>query len=135
MRWRASHRSIHPSSSRPSVARRGIWRRGVLRVGHRPSGGDPPGGRCWFRAGSEGIAFRLPYKSRPQTLLLTHKIAEVALPWKDVRKIYPLHYKVNGIPFGKSLMVDTVEGRFNFGGYFKESPAVIIATLRDAGSA
>ncbi|HXA14930.1 MAG TPA: hypothetical protein VNW23_07360 [Opitutaceae bacterium] len=90
---------------------------------------------CWFRAGSEGIAFRLPYKSRPQTLFLTHKIAEVALPWKDVRKIYPLHYKVNGIPFGKSLMVDTVEGRFNFGGYFKESPAVIIATLRDAGSA
>ena len=90
---------------------------------------------CWFRAGPEGIAFRLPYKARPQTLFLTHKIAEIALPWKDVRKIYPLHYKVNGIPFGQSLVVDTVEGRFSFGGYFKESPAVIIATLRDAGSA
>jgi hypothetical protein len=88
---------------------------------------------CWFRAGLEGIAFRLPYKARPQTLFLTHKIAEVALPWKDVRKIYPLQYKVNGIPFGQSLVVDTQEGRFNFGGYFKESPAVIIATLRNAG--
>jgi hypothetical protein len=85
---------------------------------------------CWFRGGPEGISFRLPYGSRPQTLFLTFKIAKLALPWKDVLKMYPLQYKVNGIPFGRALMLETRQGRFNFGGYFKESPEIIIAALK-----
>jgi hypothetical protein len=85
---------------------------------------------CWFKAGPEGVSFRLPYKSRPQTLFLTHKIAELTIPWKDVRKMYPLQYRVNGMPFGRALVLETRQGRFNFGGYFKESPESIIALLR-----
>jgi hypothetical protein len=88
---------------------------------------------CWFQAGTGGIAFRLPYKARPQTLFLTYKIAEPTIPWKDIRKMYPLRYKINGIPCGQALMLETRQGRFNFGGYFKESPAVIIAALRGHG--
>jgi hypothetical protein len=85
---------------------------------------------CWFKAGPEGISFRLPYKSRPQTLFLTCKITEFTIPWKDVRKMYPLQYKVNGMPFGRALVLETRQGRFNFGGYFKESPDAIISALR-----
>jgi hypothetical protein len=85
---------------------------------------------CWFKGGADGISFRLPYNARPQTLFLTHKVAELTIPWQDVRKIYPLQYRVNGMPFGRSLMLETRQGRFNFTGYFKESPDIIIATLR-----
>jgi hypothetical protein len=85
---------------------------------------------CWFKAGTEGISFRLPYKSRPKTLFLTNKIVELTLPWKDVLRMYPLQYKVNGIPFGRALVLETRQGRFKFGGYFKESPDVIIAAFR-----
>jgi hypothetical protein len=85
---------------------------------------------CWFKGGADGISFRLPHKARRQTLFLTYNIAELTLPWKDVRKIYPLQYKVNGIPFGRALILETSRGRFNFGGYFKESPDAIIAALR-----
>jgi hypothetical protein len=85
---------------------------------------------CWFKGGPDGISFRLPYKSRPQTLFLTHKIVELTIPRQDVRKIYPLQYRVNGMPFGRALVLETRQGRFNFGGYFKESPESIIALLR-----
>jgi hypothetical protein len=88
---------------------------------------------CWFKAGSEGIAFRLPFKSRPQTLFLTYKIVELTLPWTDVLRMYPLQYKINGIPFGQALMVETRQGRFNFGGYFKESPTYILAAIKNPG--
>jgi hypothetical protein len=88
---------------------------------------------CWFKAGAEGIAFRLPYKARPQTLFLTNKIVELTIPWKDVRRMYPLQYKINGIPFGQALIVETRQGRFNFGGYFKESPTYILAAIKNPG--
>jgi hypothetical protein len=88
---------------------------------------------CWFKAGTEGISFRLPYKSRPKTLFFTNKIVELTLPWKDVLKMYPLQYKVNGIPFGRALVLETRQGRFNFGGYFKESPACILAAIKNFG--
>jgi hypothetical protein len=90
---------------------------------------------CWFKGGAEGIAFRLPYKARRQTLFLTCKIAELNLPWKDVQRIYPLQYRVNGMPFGRALVIETRQGRFSFGGYFKESPDAIIAAIKNPGSA
>jgi hypothetical protein len=86
---------------------------------------------CWFRAGAVGIAFRLPYKARPRTLFLTNKIVELTIPWEDVLRMYPLQYKINGIPFGQALMIETRQGRFNFGGYFKESPTYILATIKN----
>jgi hypothetical protein len=87
---------------------------------------------CWFKAGPDGLAFRVPYNARPQTLFLTHKIAERTVPWPDVLKVYPLQYRVNGIPFGRSLVLQTRQGRYNFGGYFKEPPEAIIAFMQAA---
>jgi hypothetical protein len=89
---------------------------------------------CWFKAGAEGISFRLPYQARPKTLFFTNKIVELTLPWNDVLRMYPLQYKINGIPFGQALIVETRQGRFNFGGYFKESPTYILATIKNPGS-
>jgi hypothetical protein len=90
---------------------------------------------CWFKAGAEGIAFRLPYKARPKTLFFTNKIVELTIPWEDVLRMYPLQYRINGIPFGQALMVETRQGRFNFGGYFKESPTYILAAIKNPGRA
>jgi hypothetical protein len=45
---------------------------------------------CWFKAGTEGISFRLPYQARPKTFFLTNKIVELTLPWTDVLRMYPL---------------------------------------------
>ncbi len=90
---------------------------------------------CWFRAGAEGIAFRLPYRARPKTFFLTNKIVELTIPWKNVLRMYPLQYKINGLPFGQALMLETRQGRFNFGGYFKESPTYIIAAIQSIGRA
>ena len=90
---------------------------------------------CWFKAGAEGIAFRLPYKGRPKTLFFTNKIVERTIPWEDVLRMYPLQYRINGIPFGQALMVETRQGRFNFGGYFKESPTYILAAIKNPGRA
>jgi hypothetical protein len=90
---------------------------------------------CWFKAGAEGIAFRLPYKGRRKTLFFTNKIVERTIPWEDVLRMYPLQYRINGIPFGQALMVETRQGRFNFGGYFKESPTYILAAIKNPGRA
>ncbi len=87
---------------------------------------------CWFKAGANGIAFRLPYKANPQTLFLTHKITERTVPWTDVLKLYPLQYRVNGIPFGQSLILQTRQDRYNFGGYFNEPPEAIIGFIQAA---
>ncbi len=87
---------------------------------------------CWFKAGPDGIAFRLPYRANPRTLFLTHKITEHIVPWSDVLKLYPLQYRVNGIPFGQALVLQTRQARYNFGGYFKESPEAIIAFMQVA---
>jgi hypothetical protein len=88
---------------------------------------------CWLKSGPEGISFRLPYKAQSKTFFLTNKIAERVIPWNDVLKTYPLQYKINGIPFGKALILETRQGRFNFGGYFKESPAIIISGFGKTG--
>ncbi len=88
---------------------------------------------CWLKAGPDGIAFRLPYKAKARTLFLTYHIAEHTFAWADIRRYYPLHYKVNGIPFGQSLVLETTRGRFVFvGAYFRESADHIVLFIQAA---
>jgi len=78
------------------------------------------------RAGSD---FALPYKAEWRTGFLTNRLAERTIPWEEVRRFYSLRYKVNGLPFGQALVLDTAQGRFNFGGHFRESADAIVAFI------
>ena len=84
---------------------------------------------CWLRAGTEGIGFRLPYKAEWRTAFLSNRLAERTIPWGEVRRFYSMHYRVNGLPFGQALVLDTTRGRFNFGGYFRESADAIVGFI------
>jgi hypothetical protein len=101
----------------------GIFTSGVRRVQAACQRG------CWLRAGPGGIGFCLPYKAEWRTGFLTNRLAERTIPWEEVRRFYSLRYKVNGLPFGQALVLDTAQGRFNFGGHFRESADAIVAFI------
>jgi hypothetical protein len=101
----------------------GIFASGVRRVQAACQRG------CWLRAGPAGISFRLPYKAEWRTGFLTNRRAERSIAWPEIRRICLLQYKVNGIPFGQALVLDTAQGRYNFGGYFREAAGSIVASL------
>ena len=87
---------------------------------------------CWLRAGPAGLSMRLPYKAEWRTAFLTNRLAEHSLTWAEVRNYYTRQYKLNGLPFGQALILETSRGRFNFGGYFRESAGIIIASIAAA---
>jgi hypothetical protein len=87
---------------------------------------------CWLRAGPDGIAFRLPYGGNWQTLFLTYRMCERTFGWSEVKRLNEVRYTVNGMPFGQALSLRTTGERFYLGGYFAETPALILMCIDSA---
>jgi len=76
---------------------------------------------------------RLPYGADSKKFFLSNPVVECVIPWSDVITYYTLQRKINGLPFGKELVIETRRhGKFRLGGYFKQHPDIIQTVPRDA---
>jgi hypothetical protein len=61
---------------------------------------------CFFRAGPEGIAIRLPRMGR----FGRYRIIEHELPWAEIRQFVHFTYRVNFIPVATELRIELGSG-------------------------
>jgi hypothetical protein len=96
------------------------------------------GERRYFRAGPDGIAFRVPGGGTARTLWFGYEMIELHLTWKMIKSYYPYVMRVNGIPTQSEIRIEyhTAGGK---GGvvciptvYFSGSRGDIAAAIRSS---
>jgi hypothetical protein len=61
---------------------------------------------CYFRAGPEGLAVRLPI----QGWFGRFRVTEYRFRWEQIKQLVHFTYRINGIPSGTELRIELVSG-------------------------
>ena len=90
---------------------------------------------CYFRAGAEGIAFRIP----KQGWFGRFKLTEYAFRWNEIKQLMHFTHSINLIPVSRELQVHLPEGkpvivpRFYFKASVKRLQEQLLAIAGSAG--
>jgi len=62
---------------------------------------------CYFRAGNNGIAIRMPKRG----WFGRFRLVEYNVPWSDVKNLVHFTYRINGIPSSTELRIERYSGK------------------------